>query len=82
MRQRNGVTGPAPASLIPPQAAADRGHDLLRGLLARKEPDFARALAIVERELELQTCGCPPTARSGTSPAERAMVRVAPRSVR
>lgn len=36
----------------------------------------------VERELELQMCGCPPTACSGTSPAEQAMVRVAPRSAR
>lgn len=54
MRQRNGGTKAAPGVLSPPHAAADENRDFLRGLLARKEPEFARALAAVERELEQQ----------------------------
>lgn len=60
MRQRTGVARPAHATLTRPRATARENRDFVRALLARKQPEFASALATVERELERQVRHCPP----------------------
>jgi hypothetical protein len=48
-RQPDGIT----------EVKARENRDFVRMLLARKQPDFARALALAELKLECQACYLP-----------------------
>jgi hypothetical protein len=74
MHQRTGVARPAQATLTRSRATARENRDFVSGLLARKQPEFARALAAVERELERQVRHCPPE-RLACRLCSRALIR-------
>jgi hypothetical protein len=72
MRQRGSVTRSAPTTAERADGMTGPGsrenRDFVRTLLARNQPEFARALASVEQELECRARHCPLARRPARRP--------------